>query len=60
MSTAPHVVPENSEEQTVWVNIYGLGVCGQILESKQAADRFRAEKCIACVPITFKPGDGLK
>lgn len=49
-------------EHSFWLNVYG-GIGGvytsTVYETREAADRCAGIDRIACIPITFKEGEGL-
>lgn len=61
------LVSEWQEPKMAWVNIYPLADNGygytlnaSVWPSREKAARWRTPGCIACVQITYTPGEGLE
>lgn len=59
VSTLEKIVENVPGKITRWVNFYKDGYPGRAHHTKDAADNECDDDRIACVPITFEPGEGL-
>ncbi len=46
------------EKITGWINMYKSG-CGHFYASRKLADELSHDDRLACIPVTFKEGEGL-